>query len=295
MIRFFLIAIVSIICFQLFISSVYAAFGVSPADLTFEYLSPGMTVEKDFLVSRSDLEKEASVVVETDIDGANNWFKIEPDVNFTIPKGQRTETMKVIISVPEDADYKTYSGYLTLKVTEGEKTAGVSVVGGVGIAAKLTVSKSQVAKLSIKKLVLPSILFGQPIRLLITVENQGNKEASLDKAEIVVRDTLGNELLKSEDDSLDSIEPGKSREIIATFDNKLNPGEYNSNVSVIFSGETIKEDKLVFSVEKPVNEAPTEFKVSEGKDYAWIYLLKTVLVSIIPITIIWVIIRKKYV
>lgn len=290
-----LIVICTVICFRIFTFPVYAAFGVSPADLTFDYLTPGMTVEEEFLVSRSDTNNEANVSVETDIDGANDWVKIEPDNNFTISKGKQTETMKVVITVPDDAEYKTYKGYLTLKIVEGENTAGVSIIGGVGIAVNLTLTKMEVAKLLVRRLDLPNINQGEPIKLTLATDNKGNKKTTLEKVEMIVRDIYGNELFKGKYSSFDQIEPGKKSDLIAEFDNELIVGEYNVDVSAYFQGEQIRKDNLVFSVlKKPEGTNKELMVISKGRN-DWISLLKLVFLSIIPIIFIWIIIRKKYV
>jgi hypothetical protein len=291
--KFALIFILAAIYFQLTSTCADASFGVSPADLSLDYLSPGMTVEQEFLISRTDLNQEADINIETDIQGANDWVKINPGNALTIPQGKQTETMTAIISVPEDAEYKKYEGYLTLKIAPGGKTAGVSIVEGVGIAVNLTVTKSVITNLLIRKMEIPALTIGNPIRLLLATENQGNQEASPEKAEIIVKDLTGKELLRSEDTTFEKIEPGRKKELAAEFENGLSRGEYYADVSIYFQGKPIKEDKLVFSVEEKV-ETPKEPTVVLGSENLWIPLFKFVLLSTLPVTCIWVIIRRKY-
>ena len=291
--RFALTLFLSVVYFPLFAFCAYASFGVSPADISLDYLSPGMTVEQEFLLSRTDLNQEADINIETDIKGANDWIKINPGIAFTIPQGKQTETMTATISVPDDAEYRNYKGYLTLKIAPGGKTAGVSIVEGVGIAVNLTVTKSVITNLLIRKMEIPAVTIGNPIRLLLIAENQGNQEASPEKAEIIVKDLTGKELLKSEDTAFEKIEPGGKKELTAEFENGLSRGEYYADISVYFQEKLLKEDRLVFSVEEKV-ETPKEPTVVQGSEILWTPLFWIVLLSTIPVTCIWVIIRRKY-
>ena len=291
--RFSLILILVTIYFRLSTACAGASFGVSPADLSLDYLSPGMTVEQDFLISRTDLNQEADISIEKDIQGANDWVQINPGIAFTIPQGKQTQILTVTISVPDDAEYKKYEGYLTLKIAPGGKTAGVSIVEGVGIAVNLTVTKSAITNLLIRKMEIPAVTIGKPIRLLLTAENQGNQEVSPEKVEIIVKDLTGKELLRGQDSSFERVEPGGKKELAAEFDNGLSPGEYYADVSIYFQGKPIKEDKLVFSVEEQV-ETAKEPTVVLGSENLWIPLFWIVLLSTIPVTCIWVIIRRKY-
>jgi hypothetical protein len=288
-----LIFILTIIYFQMSASYIHASFGVSPADLTFDYLSPGMVVEEDYLISRTNLAKDANVIVETEIEGIGSWLKIDPGVVFTIPKGERTRTMKVTVSVPDDAVYKNYQGYLNVKLSEGGQASGVSVVQGVGIAVNLAVVRQEITILLVRKVEIPAVIVGKPILLLLAAENQGNKPAKLERVELIVRDKSGKELLRNENDNLAVVDAGKKQVLTAEFANDLSQGDYSADVSVIFQGKAINDDKLVFAVNKMVEKGEKGFKVTESNDNTWFFLLGIVLLSSVPVAFIWKILRKR--
>ena len=246
--KFILIFSLILSCFSLINSSVYASFGVSPADLTFENLLPGSVFEKEFLLSRTDLENDTNIVVETDVEGADDWIKIEPGIAFTIPKGQRTEKMKVIVRVPEEAPLRAYEGYITVKAVAGKNVSGVAVVGGVGIEVKLAVGEEEIRKLLVRNMDIPNLLKGEPIHLLFTIENQGNVRDSPNKVEIIISDTSGGQVLKNEKTSFKKIIPGKTEELTAEFDNNLRKGDYKADVKVVFENKLLAENRLFFSI-----------------------------------------------
>lgn len=246
--RFILVFFLILSFFNLTNSSIYASFGVSPADFTFERLLPGMEYEKEYLLSRTDLDEDLNVVIEVDVPGANEWINIDPGFSFTIPKGQQTKNLNILVKVPEDAALKEYKGYVTLKVSPNGKTAGVSVVGGVAISVNLTTTNNEVRNLLVRNLEIQNVLVGEPITLVLTIENLGNKWVAPDKVKIVVDDSLNNKVLESEKVGLAKVVPGKVEELPISFDNDLSKGEYFANIQVLFDGKKIKEDKLIFLI-----------------------------------------------
>jgi hypothetical protein len=292
--KFLLVVLASFFFLQISVSETEAAFGISPAEITIDYLSPGMEVDKEFLISRTELNSDADIVVEPDIPGADSWVKIDPDVAFTIPKGQRTKTMKVVITVPQNAPYKSYEGYLNVKVGGVGKTSGVTVVEGVAISVNLSVTKEKISKMLIRKIEIPTTEEGKPIRLLVSIENQGNQEIKPDKFSLLVKNSFGIEVMNSEYTKLANVSPGKLEDAVAEFENKLTKGEYKADVSITYNGQEIKKGTIAFRVEKK-----QEFKSAglNGKTNLKIlvFLLSIVLVSSVIVAVIWFVLRRKIV
>jgi hypothetical protein len=255
MFKKFVLGIIFAITLIVFINSdIFASFGVSPADLTVENLLPGGVYEKEFLLSRADLENDTNIVVEIDVEGGGDWIEVEPGIAFTIPKGQRTERVKLTVKVPEEAPLRVYEGYITVKAVTGKNASGVAVVGGVGIKVKLAVGEEKIHKLLIRNMNIPKLFEGEPIHLLLTIENQGNIEASPEKVEIVVDDSFGNEVLKSEKTNFIKIIPGRTEELRVEFDNDLKKGNYGADVKVVFENNSLAENKLFFSINEKVDK-----------------------------------------
>jgi hypothetical protein len=230
------------------VTTVGAGFGISPADITFEHLTPGITVEKEFLLSRTDIEKDVRVVVETDIEGANEWVRIEPGISFTIPKGERTGKMKVLINVPEEVSGNSYRGHIYVKALEGREGGNVALVKGVGLAVNLLVIQLDVEKLLIRKMEIPDTSEGRPIRLLLTVENQGNKDSAPDEAAAVFYDLSGKKLFESKAGFSEKVGPSRTQVLVAEFVNELAVGQYSAEVSVDFKEKVLGKETIVFNV-----------------------------------------------
>jgi len=274
--------------------SVYASFGVSPAGLTYDYLQPGMKIEREFLLSRTNIDQEDEVIVENDLGEASGWITIKPGNSFIFEKGKSTQSMKIIINVPEDAQYKEYTGDLILKVSQGVKTAGVSIVQGVDITANLTVTKLKFAGLLIRKLDIPDIFIGEPIRLILTTENTGNQIVAPERVEIRVKNISGADVFQDKVTDIESVNPGDVKELSSVFENDLGVGEYKASVSAYFLEKTIGQDQLVFSVKDKAENMNEEFRVLNNNEDNWNSLFRLVLISIVPSVLVWGILRKKY-
>jgi len=270
----------------LFPPCVYASFGISPSDFTFENIIPGETVEKEFLISRTESEKEARIVIEADVEGANQWIKVEPGVSFPILRGEKTKKMKVKVSIPEDAPLRNYEGFIVVKILEGEGTPGVSLVKGVGIAVNLITTKIEVNRLLVRKMEMPNVMKGDPIRLILTIENQGNKKSKPQKIEIKVYDIANNLLFEGEDLDFESIEPSLTKDITAEFKNNLIEGEYYAFVTVVFQDKPLREEKLVFNVKEKEESISEKTYDTGGKNYLIILYGLSFLVLIISLLVL---------
>ena len=71
----------------LLLSSVvaHAGFGISPSDFNVDFLQPGSTYTKTYLVSRSGDLGETNIVVEPDMDIVNEWLTYGVQGNYKRP------------------------------------------------------------------------------------------------------------------------------------------------------------------------------------------------------------------
>ena len=279
------------IAFILFTNrEVYASFGISPADLSFAHLSPGMELEKVFLLSRTDINNDVRVVVEADIEGVNDWIIFEPGVSFIFPKGQSTQEMKVVVKVPEDVSYREdYDGYIVVKFIDDKNITEVAVVGGVGIRVGLATTDEEVSDLLIRNMRMDNTPFGDPIKLILTIENRGNREDSVDEVSIrVSEESSGETVFEEKDNNLENVSPGKTQEAYAFFENNLAKGNYKSKVFVIYKGDVIAENILIFSIIDAV---------AYERDKGIIFLLGVykipIIIAVFSLVIILIVVLRK--
>ena len=226
-----------------------AGFGVSPAEIYNDSLKPGSVFEKEIVLSRSTSEENLKVVIETDLGEAESWFKFEPSKDFIFSKGENRKTVKIIVSVPKNADFKNYKGLLRIKASSTDSSnSGVSIVQGARMEVNLITTSINVDILDVKGLNIPNVDFQKPINLLLNIQNNGNTEVAPSKIILEIQDLSQKSIETQEVSKLEKIPMNTTKEITAEFKNNLNSGEYFGIIKVYLDDKLIRSDRLVFKV-----------------------------------------------
>ena len=165
------------------ISTVEAAFGISPPWVQNDHVLPGTTYEQIINLSRSGAEEEMEIAVRISGDEKLvKWIEI-PDIdNLIMKKGQNILPMKVIIDVPKRAALKNYRGGIRTSlspVKKGEGQGGeVAIVLGANISVNITVVGEKIIDYEIRSVLTDPIQEGNPYSLKMKVANLGNTEIS---------------------------------------------------------------------------------------------------------------------
>jgi hypothetical protein len=230
------------------ISAHAAGFGVSPTDIYNEYLAPGMTFEKEFTLSRSGSLEELDIYIEPDLGDITSWFTFSPGSVFKFEQGEDIKTFRVIVNVPQDAEYTEYDGVVRVKaVPSSEEIKGVSITQGVRLDAGLIVTEVVVRKLAILSIDALDAIVGEPVQIELLGENQGNTDVSPTiKAKIM---DLNMNILEEHDLSdFGVIEAGKTSTLTAQLPTSLPVGEYFVEVQVLLDGEELRTERVVFNI-----------------------------------------------
>ena len=280
--------------------STYAGFGVSPTDLSHEYLKPGSTFEKEFTLSRSDNLEEMDVHIEPYFDNISSWFTYSPSQNFKFKKGETTTTFKIIVKVPSDAKYQSYNGVFRVTATpSGADIKGVAIAQGVRLDSGLVVTEANQKLLSITAIKALDSILNEPIKIEITGKNEGNVEVSPTVRVRVMN--LNMEVLEEHEiTNLETIKPNETKTIIAQFKTNVPTGEYFLEVIVLLDGQELRKERVVFTINNVPTEEPSEnnkteeatFISSLSKDIqkAWPYIL----ISVVAFIIIYILLERMW-
>ena len=269
--------------------STYAGFGVSPTDLSHEYLKPGSTFEKEFTLSRSDNLEEMDVHIEPFFDNISSWFTYSPSQNFKFKKGETTTTFKIIVKVPSDAKYQGYNGVFRVTATpSGGDIKGVAIAQGVRLDSGLVVTKANQKLLSITAIKALDSILNEPIKIEITVRNEGNVEAS-PTVKVRVMNLNMEVLEEHEITNLEAIKPNETKTIIAQFKTNVPTGEYFLDVTALLDGQELRKERVVFTIKNVPTEKPTENEekttfigsLSNDIQKIWPYILIPIIIFII--------------
>lgn len=285
----------------LLLSSVvaHAGFGISPADFNVDFLKPGSTYTKTYLLSRSGDFGEMNIVVEPDMGIANDWLSFTPGKSFTFKKGARTMEFKVTVNVPISAEYKEYPGTFTLRALPSDaEVRGVTIAQGLELNSDIKVTEEEIKSLAIQNIRVEDTVIGTPIVVKLVGDNKGNVDTT-PTLKIVIMDLQDKVLEEHDIADLATIEAGVTKEVSAEFGTSLEKGEYYAEVEVFLDGKALRKEKMVFNMveEKVVTKAGIEDTdkssittfLEDNKDYLWIVALAALigLLVLVLISVFW--------
>jgi len=285
----------------LLLSSVvaHAGFGISPADFNVDFLKPGSTYTKTYLLSRSGDFGEMNIVVEPDMGIANDWLSFTPGKSFTFKKGARIMEFKVTVNVPISAEYKEYPGTFTLRALPSDaEVRGVTIAQGLELNSDIKVTEEEIKSLAIQNIRVEDTVIGTPIVVKLVGDNKGNVDTT-PTLKIVIMDLQDKVLEEHDIADLATIEAGVTKEVSAEFGTSLEKGEYYAEVEVFLDGKALRKEKMVFNMveEKVVTKAGTEDTgkssittfLEDNKDYLWIVALAALigLLVLVLISVFW--------
>ncbi|MEK7168927.1 MAG: SH3 domain-containing protein [Patescibacteria group bacterium] len=227
---------------------VQAGFGVSPSNISHEYLKPGGHFEQTITLSRSDPDEDLEILVEPSLEEMRDWFSFNPGMKFTFPKGQNRMVLTAIVDVPTDVPYKTYQGIVRIKaMTAGGVPGGVAVVKGARVDVELVTTKIDVAQLEVRQMKMIDVVGKDNLKLEVELVNRGNTEIS-PTAKVKVMNLEMQTLEELEDLDIGVIKPNETKTMVAEFETKLGQGEYFAEASLLSSKSVVRKERLVFRI-----------------------------------------------
>lgn len=223
-------------------------FGVSPPLVQNDHLIPGAHFEQTIILTQAKPEKPLGIRVEMEAPDIEDWLTLEPGRNFTIPAGIQQFPMKVIVDVPKDAAYETYQGeFIVEALTGGE--GQISIITGAVVQLKFRVSGEEYSDFELRKLRVPDIEEGDPIKVEIELENLGNVKIRPSRIYLRIFDRYQRKLLeKGEATDMGFIEPFEKGEVTAKMPTKLEIGKYWAEIEIYKKGELLLKDRRYFEI-----------------------------------------------
>jgi hypothetical protein len=227
------------------------AFGITPAEINIDNIKPGGRYETLIYVTRPAVEanEELDVVLETDLGEMEDWIRFTPGKVFPFPMGKNTTTFRIRIDVPQDVEIKTFQGRITAKGQSAKKAReGVTIVKGAVLGINVETTNFDNVNLKVLSIKAPEVNSGDPVRLLLNIENMGNIAASPDRVNMEVMDLFEKPIESLSTTTLEKIDPFTTKEIQASFNSELEVGQYRIDAIVLLRGEEIAREKMVLTV-----------------------------------------------
>lgn len=235
--------------------TVEAGFGISPPRFRNDHLSPGSHYEQDIYLVQGSPETNIKITVA--IENAEqivDWITIQPAKEFIIPKGIQQFPMRVIVDVPKDAGYATYTGKMRIVATSQgvpQEEGGGNIAVRLGALAdiSLTVTSDEYSDFKIQSIDVPDIEEGWPIEVRVSMENFGNVKVRPTRIMLTIYDKWHENVLQTGEakttDWVDSFAVGSVRAYMPT---ELGPGDYFADFEIYKGEELAAKDKQRFFI-----------------------------------------------
>jgi hypothetical protein len=231
----------------------YAGFGVTPPYVTNASLTRNSVYEQKIFLVRSDPSTDLKATVSIDVPGVNDWFTIAEGSEFLLPRGEQKVPMTVKVAVPDDADYKQYTGNIRIKTgAPDDKVQGgaVSISLGAQIDVDVTVLDKKIRNFKVRKIGVSDLneghkvgwlYFPGKIKFEMLIENLGNVPISPSDVIFRIYDKSGNVLLEEthKKGKIQAVDPFKIETVYAEVPTRLPSGSYLARFEIL-NGKDVK-------------------------------------------------------
>lgn len=256
--RFKLIFLVLFILLTTTVSAVTIT--TEPNELIFENVLNNGYAEKTIKLS-SDSPGPVQISLSA-TEPIKQWVSFEP-VTASVSSASPTE-FKVIIK-PSNAALGIYQGFLVISVVSSGSELTTSVITSIGREMKIEITDQEITQAAIKDVVIKDTEQDSPIKVSVTVQNQGNI-ALTPFFQINILDVTKSKILKSAISDKKAILPSSTDVIELNIPNDLALGTYWAQITASLEDNWILGKRLIkFNiVEKgtlpSVEEKPTVSK-----------------------------------
>lgn len=242
----------AVLLFLLPLESVFAGFGITPPYVRNSSLTRNSVYQQTILLVRSDPTTDLQAEVTLDVPGINDWFTIEQGTTFLMPAGEQRVPMTVSVTVPDDADFKTYTGNIRVKTSSPNTGGGaVSISLGAQIDVEIEVIDKEIFDFRIRKITIHDLneghnvgwlYFPGKIRFDMLLENTGNVPVAPSDVVFRIYDPTGRQLLEEthHTNRIKKVEPFETDTVQAHLPTRLPSGAYLARYQ-IFNGEELEQ------------------------------------------------------
>ena len=261
--KVFAILIFSGLFLGLGIYSAQASFGVTPPYVKNATLIRNSVFEQKITLVRGNPDQDLLATIEWDVPEAGGWISVDKGTEFTLPKGEQKVPITVRIDVPEDAEFKNYSGKLYVRTRSAKEQTGSSVAISLGarINMDFTVVDKEIYDFGVRRIRVSDLNEGHErawldfpgkINFLVTIHNTGNVPVAPGKITMDIKDRNTRDQLEHTENSnnLKKIEPFEEGEILAELPTFLPAGSYLAEYKIYnYEGtEIVQEGEINLSI-----------------------------------------------
>lgn len=244
---------VTLVIFAVLLPSVYSfGLGISPSIIRLDNALKGQEYKSSLRISVMSSE-DIDVSLEGTGD-AGSWIHFYDAIDQT----KEISTLKVhansysealvIFKIPEDAANGKYSAKILAKKAgeqgEGDTTMAVSVVSSSVVS--IDVTGEQFLKGNVRSITIQDVETGQPLRIKVDFENQGNVKATPKIEAKLMQNTNSLDTITLQNDTLD-VNGIKIIEVEWPTEGR-GTGNFSADVAVYLGDEKLKQETIEFGI-----------------------------------------------
>ena len=232
-----------------------ASFGITPPYVKNTSLIRNSTYEQQILLVRGDPNVELVAEVTIDAPEIASWIQIVEGNRIQLPKGEQKVPMTVRVTVPEEAEFKNYTGSIRIRTlpADGQVTPGaVSISLGALVDIDLSVIDKEIEDFRVRKISIGELneghkfawlFFPGKARVEMMIENIGNVEVAPSKVDLRIYERTGTVLLEETKHvgKISKIKPYGTDTVTAEIPSRLPAGSYVARYR-IYNGDDIKQE-----------------------------------------------------
>ena len=232
-----------------------AGFGITPPYVRNTSLIRNSTYEQQILLVRGDPNTAQKAEITVDAPEIASWIQVVEGDVIPLPRGEQKVPMTVRVTVPEDAEFKTYEGSIRIRTVpeDGAVTEGaVSISLGALVDIELTVIDKEIKDFRVRKVGVGELneghkfwwlFFPGKVKFDMLLENTGNVDVSPSKVEFKIYERTGTVLLEETKNigKIPKIKPYGTETVIAEIPTRLPAGSYVARYK-IFNGDEVKQE-----------------------------------------------------
>jgi len=254
--------LIPVLFFLLEIPSVFAGFGITPPYVRNTSLTRNSIYEQQILLVRSDPSVAQVAEITLDAPELEGWLQIVEGEEIEMPVGVQRVPMTVRVSVPPDAEFRDYTGAISIRTVpaDGEIAQGaVSISLGARVDIGLTVIDKQIQDFRVRKISVADLNEGNKVGWLffpgkilfdMLIENTGNVPISPSLVEFKIYERNGEVLLEETEHigRIKTIAPYDTETVSAELPTRLPAGNYIARYRIYNQDELKQEGDLSISI-----------------------------------------------
>lgn len=258
----YLVFFVFFAVYVLFPHGVHAGFGITPPYVTNSSLTRNSVYEQTIFLVRNDPDNDLKATISIDVPEVNHWFEILEGSEFLLPKGVQKVPMTVRVTVPDNADFKKYTGNIRIKTgaPDGQVESGaVSISLGAQVDVDIDVIDREIKDFKVRKIGISDLneghklwwlYFPGKIEFSMSVENTGNVDVAPSSVVFRIYDTSGRVQLEETKNKgkIEKVAPFNTKSVIAKIPTRLPAGSYIARYEIWNDEELKQEGDVTLSV-----------------------------------------------